>query len=505
MRTLSRHARHVSLLLTLSTVFTLSPGMAASTRPGPGPDCQAGWSVVSSPNGSGEHNRLSDVAVVSGNDIWAVGNTGAGLGPLSTLIEHWNGTTWSTVPSPNGVFEVNYLNAVSAVSSNDVWAVGYSHNGSVSDSQSRTLILHWNGTTWSTVPSPNTSKPDNHLYGVVAVSANDVWAVGTAIDPSVYQTLIMHWNGSNWSTVSSPNPGSSFNILYGVDAVSATNVWAVGTQQDSLEQTLVLRWNGTTWSVVPSPNVGPFGNNMLKVHAVSANDIWAVGYHLTVFGFTEPYQTSAFHFDGTSWSVVPTPNVNQLNNYLFDVVGLTPDDAWAVGFFDTGTALDTMIQHWNGTSWTIVPTPNPGAYANELTGVAAVSATDIWAVGDTTDGVIGVNTLVARYSAACPGTMHVSSITPSFKPRSGTVSAAVTIVDASEAPVPGATVNVNVTLPNNSVVGRVGTTNASGMATVSVNNAVSGTYTFTVTDVSKTGSTYAPASNVETSDVIVVP
>jgi hypothetical protein len=75
--------------------------------------------------------------------------------------------------------------------------------------------------------------------------------------------------------------------------------------------------------------------------------------------------------------VVPSPNVNQNNNYLFDVVGLTANGAWVVGFYDTGTALNTMIQHWNGTNWTISPSPSPGDYANELVAVEAVSASDI--------------------------------------------------------------------------------------------------------------------------------
>jgi hypothetical protein len=283
----------------------------------------------------------------------------------------------------------------------------------------------------------------------------------------------------------------------------------VGTQQDTLEQTLVLHWNGASWSIVPSPQVGPYGNNMLAVHAVSANDIWAVGFHLTVFGFTQPYQTSTFHYNGTSWSVVPSPNVNQENNYLFDVVGLAANDAWAVGMYDTGTALKTMIQHWNGTNWTIQPSPSPSTYSNELTGVDAISATDIWAVGRraTTD-FFGVSTLVERYSGACAGTkMHVASIVPSFQPaRSGyRVQAVVTIQDAGGAAVSGATVTANVTQPNGQTVTISRPTKSNGKATIFLNSNQTGTYTFTVTNVSKSGWTYDAAANVETSDTITIP
>jgi hypothetical protein len=232
-----------------------------------------------------------------------------------------------------------------------------------------------------------------------------------------------------------------------------------------------------------------------------------VGYHLTVVGFTQPYQTSTFHYDGTSWSVVPSPNVNQNNNYLFDVVGLAPNDAWAVGFYDTGTALKTMIQHWDGAGWTIVNSPNGGTASSELVGIDAVSATDIWAVGDFTAGEIEVNTLVENYSTTCSGsTMHVSNIQPSFQPTTGgfQVQAVITVVDASSTAVPGATVRVKVTLPDGSVVTRTGTTGTRGRATVSVKSTLTGTYTFTVTKVTKVGSTYDPVSNLETSDSITV-
>ena len=346
----------------LLPVVLLGLGLSAVLSASPGADCAAAWGVVPSPNGgSGDQSVLSDLAVVSANDIWAVGNQGNGTSQIDTLIEHWNGSSWSVVPSPNGIYPINYLISVSAVSSTDVWAAGYTYNGIVSDAKSQNLTLHWNGSVWSVVPSPNRTVPENRLLGVVAISANDVWAVGDTYDYTRFKSLTMHWNGSAWSIVSSPNPGSSFTSLHGLAALASNDVWAVGTQQDFQEQTLAMHWDGTSWKVVSTPNVGPYGNNLLQVSAGSPTDIWAVGYHLTVVGFSEPYQTTALHYDGTSWTAVTTPDVNQNNNYLFDVVSLAPDDAWAVGFYDTLTALNTMIQHWDGSAWTIVESPSPEA------------------------------------------------------------------------------------------------------------------------------------------------
>src|SRR5436305_546774 len=66
---------------------------------------------------------------------------------------------------------------------------------------------------------------------------------------------------------------------------------------------------------------------------------------------------------------------------LSGVAALTASNAWAVGGYDTGgTGLNhTLIEHWNGTAWSIVPTPDspPGV----LNAVDAVSASDVWAVG----------------------------------------------------------------------------------------------------------------------------
>src|SRR5438876_2306731 len=100
------------------------------------------------------------------------------------------------------------------VLANDIWALGFGNvNG--------TLIEHWNGTAWSVVPSPNVVGP---LYGVATVSVNDVWAMGF----SGVRTLIEHWDGTSWSVVSSPNVGAGSNQLVRSAAVSANDVWAVG-------------------------------------------------------------------------------------------------------------------------------------------------------------------------------------------------------------------------------------------------------------------------------------
>src|SRR5207249_767545 len=96
---------------------------------------------------------------------------------------------------------------VATISANDVWAVGSYDDAS---SPEQTLVERWNGSSWEVVSSPNTGSASNHLYGVAAVSANDVWAVGYYDNGTTRQTLIEHWDGSSWSIVPSPNSTNSY-------------------------------------------------------------------------------------------------------------------------------------------------------------------------------------------------------------------------------------------------------------------------------------------------------
>jgi hypothetical protein len=116
-------------------------------------------------------NQLYSVSAVSSNDVWAVGGTG-----LYVITLHWNGTSWSVVPTPDIANDAIYLNGVEAISSNDVWAVGYYLSLETNDYVP--LLLHWDGTQWSEVESPNVGAPPNFLAAVAAVSATDVWATG---------------------------------------------------------------------------------------------------------------------------------------------------------------------------------------------------------------------------------------------------------------------------------------------------------------------------------------
>src|SRR5438477_12998191 len=77
------------------------------------------WSVVPSPNSNVVPNGLSAVATVSANDVWAVGSSGSQMSGGQTLIEHWNGTSWSVVKSPSPGTDYNTLTGVAVVSASN--------------------------------------------------------------------------------------------------------------------------------------------------------------------------------------------------------------------------------------------------------------------------------------------------------------------------------------------------------------------------------------------------
>ncbi len=297
------------------------------------------------------------------------------------------------------------LLAVSATSATNAWAVGYkcsTTSCSPPDLPFSTLIEHWNGRRWSTVPSPdpNPGPFGDELTGVSAVSATDAWAVGSedrqGFGSPVGDTLILHWNGRKWTRFRSPNPAAGTETLTGVTAISATDAWITGSYFPGSGHTLILHWNGRKWTRVASPN--PDGAGLLGVSAASAADAWAAGEYRPP-GPSSPISTLTVHWNGRKWTRVPSPNPGIDSNELFGVSTVAPTDAWAVGYYDSIGLPLSLILHWNGKKWARVASPDPGTAVNQLSGVSAISSTDAWAVGQYTSGrAITGSTLILHWN-----------------------------------------------------------------------------------------------------------
>lgn len=357
------------------------------TRPSPTPEptvakplCDLIWSKVELPGA----DSYTGIAALSSSDVWAVGfNRGA---KLSSVISHWNGTEWKNVRDAGTGEAGNQLYGVAALSPRDVWAVGYFSSASGAE---HPLTEHWDGVQWTAVPNPDLQGvTGGRLNAVAALSSGDVWAVGiqtlqVASGNVTSQSLVEHWNGTAWRIVASPSPGDLNNSLNGIAAVSSTDIWAVGSYDQAGKngalgsgKTLVLHWNGVDWRQVASPNVAVWSNSLLGVAARTSNDAWAVG--LTNTG--EHVDPLTLHWDGKLWSVVSSPpSASHDGGGLTGVVILSASDTWAVG----GDGLSPFGMHWDGHKWNTISLPNVRSdyQPNFLAAVSALSSSEIWSVG----------------------------------------------------------------------------------------------------------------------------
>ena len=274
------------------------------------------------------------------------------------------------------------LSGVDAAASDDAWAVG-SH---ARNTAPRCLVLHYDGDAWTKVPSPNPGTSENGLSGVSVLTADDVWAVGGSSDTGDHHTstLALHWDGAEWSRVPAQSPAAAANSFGDVAALSPSDVWAVGSVTQTFEGTfdgLIEHWDGTTWDVVPFPDL-PGPGSLDGVSGSGPDDVWAVG-HAGVRGRNVPVID---HFNGHKWVVVP-PAPLRADSLLRDVTALSPSDAWAVGLRTDRTGVHTLVEHWNGSDWAIVDSADPSG-RDSLRGIDARTESDIWAVGDSHVGAV---------------------------------------------------------------------------------------------------------------------
>jgi len=343
------------------------------------------WSVVPSPS-RGTDSLLGGVSCVSATACTAAGDYATSGGPGRTLIESWNGTKWSVVPSPNrgGSNGGSVLYGVSCVSATACTVAGAYIHTSTSGGIDRTLIESWNGTNWSVVPSPNRAGANGGsvLDGVSCASATACTAVGsdthTSTSGSIARTLIESWNGTSWSVTPSPSPGTD-SELNSVSCTTATTCTAVGvsTSASGARVTLAESWNGASWSVMPIPEPG--ADSWLEgVSCVSATACTAAGFYYTTGG--GHHMTLIESWNGASWSVVPSPSPG--TGSLFSGVScVSATVCSAAGYYNpTGSTRGTLIETWNGTSWSVVPSPGRGSHS-ALDGVSCVSATACSATG----------------------------------------------------------------------------------------------------------------------------
>ena len=353
------------------------------------------FQVVPTPN-QNSNSELLAASASSPDDIWAVGQSAI----------HFDGATWTAFPAPMIKGDNNsFLQGVVALSPTLAWAAGNVTEGA----HPGQVIEQWNGTKWSLFPGPKFGKKDQaDVFAMTASSANDVWAIGSLVNlgPGLASPLFEHWNGAAWTATTLE---SNHEFLFGASADAANDAWAVGFNGSHKIETSAMHWNGTNWKSVATPNVGEGTNKLNAVLALAPNDVWAVGFSTPI---APPRHAATLtlieHFDGTSWAVVPSPNVgpNSANqsNRLLGLTANSVNDIWAFGSYfpaDGSARQMTLLLHWDGISWTIASSPSPakGGFPCDLlwAGVAP-SPGNVWILGAGHDETLALHMATGRNS-----------------------------------------------------------------------------------------------------------
>lgn len=343
--------RYFGVTALLAGVLVMNPAMALAS-------CSS--TFVPTPNVTGVSNQLFGVGGSSPTDIWAVGDTGAigNFCSLSTLIDHSNGSTWSISPSPNVPGTAfDRLESVTAVSPSNAFAVGQWSRTPCGNPHE--LSLRWDGHSWTVVPSDALDE----LSGVSSVpgKSGSVWAVGThqptKCGPNGCDSPVAkRWdaNTGSWVKTSVPTSNNSPGRLSAVISLPGGKAWAVGSQGNV--EPLVVHWNGTEWTLIP--NRLPH-SILTAIFASSDADVWTAAVRLDPNGFAIARYIE--HWNGSNWSVTKLPD--RPDDFIAAIGETSAIDVWAASSYFPTTSIYSelpLLEHYDGTSWSVVPTPANG-------------------------------------------------------------------------------------------------------------------------------------------------
>jgi hypothetical protein len=370
-------SRHLAVLSAIALIAQFS-AHASSGPNGPSTVPLTIFQVVATPD---EHqpfpanNYLNAISSSSSSDMWAVG--------ASTI--HFDGQTWTAFVTPDvSGGGTSALTGVADLSPDNVWAVGYIDQYTVGQNPSA-IIEHFDGTNWQIFSSPQFPSSDQvFLRSIAALSSTDIWAGGSDFEDPYEFPLLEHFDGTAWTQFSPPTTDCDVS---GISADASNDVWAGGVTLGGA--TCILHYDGSTWQVVDSPNACCGLNYLFGVIALAPNNVWATGWYIQNPNDDRPTFTLIEHWDGSTWQIVSSPNVGpetDISNQLRGITAVSANDIWTFGVsinFEIGTG-STLLEHWNGSSWAIFPSPNvelKGILNDYLLGGTVLPGSDIWIVG----------------------------------------------------------------------------------------------------------------------------
>jgi len=374
---------------------------------------------------------LDGVFCTSKTRCWAVGSQlGAGGMSIANQVMRWNGKTWRqfSVPDPGGTSTDSFseLYAVRCLAAANCWTVGERSGGGAGLNQA----LHWNGTKWKVVATPNPggkgSGKVSELEDSTCVTSANCWAVGDfgsgAQGPNEKRmNQVLHWNGKKWARLRVVSPGGTgtghVSTLFSVRCQSASDCNAAGdygsTSGNGILRNQAMHWNGKKWSLVKTPNPGGTKsggvNEIFALACTTADNCWGTGSYGST---TSPVKNldEILRWNGKTWTKVTAPNPDGTKagkvNEIEAATCFSSANCWAVGNYGSNTVGDGVGRnealHWNGRKWAKVKTPNPGGTAtgeiNELTGVRCTGPANCWAVGGLENLTTGIKDEILHWN-----------------------------------------------------------------------------------------------------------
>lgn len=443
-------------------------GQVAHLTPTPVPPLKVtSWCVTNGAQIDSQAGQVSlnKVVALSSNDAWILGSTARGdsfnanTGRDFPLLEHWNGTAWSVVQTADasallkhllakvGGGQASYnvsLNDIAVLSDANIWAVGEISVRKISkmsqspvpgvnsmmQSSGQPLIEHWDGNTWQIVASPgvNSNFPDpfysDRLTNISAISASDIWAVGTqAVQINLQQgqpltslplsaPLAEHWDGTSWTKKSLPASFQKEGLSFGnIQALSSNDVWSFGSAAvfrfsfvsvNQVQPTTpaiisaintatnvtgspsgwpagsstshVVHWDGQNWQEMKLPSNLSKNTSLSDVAVISDTNIWAVGSNIDPKNKQKDGLAVIYHWDGSAWSSVASAPGVDAKSSLNSISVIAPDNIWLLG---STSKNQPMMEHWDGKVWSAVSPTSP---TNGSVAGMAIAGQHAWAL-----------------------------------------------------------------------------------------------------------------------------
>ena len=323
--------------------------------------------------------QFSGIDCVTSSFCFAVGNYRLVGYPVAgeyeewTVVEFWNGATWSGMSSPNDWdnSEADWFTKVSCSSSSFCVATGshvycYVVNG-YCVYYNLPFVASWNGTSWSLMTIPGiTTNSDSLLWGVSCVSSSHCVAVGNFEDANTSSWYdVLEWNGASW--IEEDPVGAGTWLLWGAECQNVTSCIAVGSYSGGANPGVIVQENAGTWSVVSSPAA-----TLYDVSCGTASFCMAVGYAGLETTFTDEW-------NGSTWNAVSAPNPGT-TDVLLTIDCASASLCFAGGDYSTSTSSG-LIESWNGTAWSVASTPSITPLGTAFEGMSCVNANFCIAAG----------------------------------------------------------------------------------------------------------------------------